>query len=100
MIARHWRALLRAERAHEYVLHLQEKTFPGLRKLPGFLGATILRREQSHGVEFVIITNWVSLQAIRAFSAGPDPEIAVVPPEAREMMLECDVRARHYHVVD
>jgi heme-degrading monooxygenase HmoA len=100
MIARHWRALARAERAQEYVLHLHEKTFPGLEKLPGFLGATLLRRDESQGVEFVVITRWASAEAIHAFSAGPDVEAAVVPAEARAMLLEYDPRARHYRVID
>ena len=100
MISRHWRALARTERAHEYVVHLQQKTIPSLHKLPGFLGATILRRDQSQGVEFVIVTNWMSAEAIRAFVDGPDLEAAVVPAEVREMMLEYDPHARHYRVID
>jgi len=100
MISRHWRALARPDRALEYQVHLQQKTFPGLRKLAGFLGATLLRRDQSQGVEFVVITHWLSVESIRAFSAGDDAEVAVVPPEVREMMLEYDLRARHYHVID
>jgi heme-degrading monooxygenase HmoA len=100
MISRHWRALARVERAHEYVVHLQQHTFPELRKLPGFLGATVLRRDQSQGVEFVVVTNWRSAEAIAAFSGGHDVEVAVVPPEVREMMLEYDLRARHYRVID
>jgi heme-degrading monooxygenase HmoA len=100
MISRHWRALARPERAHEYQVHLQQLTFPALRKLPGFLGATLLRRDQSQGVEFIVITHWLSVESIRAFSAGDDTEAAVVPPEVREMMLEYDLRARHYHVID
>ena len=100
MISRHWRALARSERAHEYVVHLQMKTFPELRKLPGFLGATLLRRDQPQGVEFIVITNWLSAESIRAFSVGHDVEVAVVPPEVREMMLEYDLRARHYRVID
>jgi heme-degrading monooxygenase HmoA len=99
VIARHWRALAHADRAHEYVAHLQQKTFPGLAGLPGFLGATILQREQASGVEFVVITRWASAEAIRTFSAGHDVEVAVVPPEVREMMLEYDLHARHYRVI-
>ena len=100
MIARHWRALVKTARAHEYVVHLQKQTFPQLHKLSGFIGATILRRDQSEGVEFVIITQWRSAEDIRAFAEGPDVEAAVVPAEAREMMLEYDSHARHYRVID
>ncbi len=100
MISRHWRALARVERAAEYVLHLQHETFPALNNLPGFLGATILRRDQSRGVEFLVITNWASAQAIRSFAIGPDEGLAVVPPVVREMMLEYELRARHYRVIE
>ena len=67
MITRHWRALARPERAHEYVVHLQKKTFPQLRKLPGFIDASILRRDQPRGVEFLVLTHWRSAEDIRAF---------------------------------
>jgi hypothetical protein len=49
-------------------------------------------------VEFLIITNWNSLDAIQAF-AGPDTEVAVVPPVVVGIMLEYDLRARHYEVL-
>jgi heme-degrading monooxygenase HmoA len=49
-------------------------------------------------VEFVVLTLWESLEAIVAF-AGRDAEVAVVPEEARRMMLEHDARARHYEEV-
>ena len=100
MISRHWRALARPERAHEYVVHLKQKTFPELRRLSGFIDATVLRRDQSEGVEFVVITNWTSAEAIHAFSPSHDVEIAVVPPEVRDMMLEYDLHARHYRVIE
>jgi len=98
MISRHWRALALPERADEYVTHLRNETFPAIKNLPGCLGATVHRREQPAGVEFIVITHWASLAAIHAFS-GADAEAAVVPPKVRDMMIEFDVRARHYHVL-
>jgi heme-degrading monooxygenase HmoA len=50
-------------------------------------------------VEVLVVTIWESLDSIRAF-AGNDIESAVVPPQARDMMIEYDRRARHYDVVD
>jgi heme-degrading monooxygenase HmoA len=61
--------------------------------------ASILKRELEHGVEFLIVTRWESLEAIRAF-AGPDAETAVVPENVQTMMLEYDRRVRHYWVVE
>jgi hypothetical protein len=51
-------------------------------------------------VEFVVVTNRVSAEAIRAFCEANDVETAVVPPEVREMMLEYELHARHYRVID
>ena len=98
MISRHWRGLARPEHAAAYVEHLQTMTFPALRKLAGFRGASILRREVGGAVEFLVITDWESLEAIRAF-AGVNVETAVVPPEVQAMLVEYDHSVRHYEVV-
>jgi heme-degrading monooxygenase HmoA len=98
MIARHWRALARRERAAEYIHHLRTETFPAIGKIDGFVDATIERRDLAAGVEFLIVTRWRSMDAIREF-AGVDPEIAVVPAKVQAMMLELDARVRHYEVV-
>jgi heme-degrading monooxygenase HmoA len=99
MIARHWRGLVKSERAADYVEHLQSQTLPELVQLAGFLDAKVLRRDLPQGVEFLVVTIWTSLDAIRAFT-GADVESAVVPPQARAMMIEYDHKARHYDVVD
>jgi heme-degrading monooxygenase HmoA len=99
MIARHWRGLAKRECADAYVEHLQSETFPQLVQLPGFHDASILRREVAHGVEFLVVTVWKSLDAIRSF-AGNDAESAVVPAKVQQMMIEYDRRARHYELVD
>jgi len=98
MIARHWRGVAKADRATDYIDHLRAETFPALEKLPGFVSASILRRAVPEGVEFLIVTEWQSLDAIRAF-AGDDIETAVVPQAVQGMMIEFDRVARHFHVV-
>ncbi len=97
MIARHWRGIARATAAAAYIEHLRVETFPALAQLPGFLSASILRRDVPLGVEFLIVTYWESLERISAF-AGPDLEAAVVPAVVQGMMVEFDTRARHYEV--
>jgi heme-degrading monooxygenase HmoA len=99
MISRQWRGLTRAGQASAYVRHLKEETFPALRRLSGFRGASILKRDVGEGVEFLIVTEWDSLDAIRAF-AGADVEVAVVPPAVQAMMIEFDRSARHYELVE
>jgi heme-degrading monooxygenase HmoA len=98
MIARHWRGVAYSREAAAYVEHLRMETFPRLARLAGFIDASVLRRDETEGVEFLVITNWLSLDAIVAF-AGSDPELAVVPERVRAMMIEYDRRARHYELV-
>src|SRR5215210_2521008 len=98
MISRQWRGLSKPECAGAYVEHLQGETFPAIRKIPGFLSASILRRRTHEGVEFLIVTEWASIEAIREF-AGVEPEMAVVPPKVQDMMVEYDHVVRHYEVV-
>lgn len=97
MIARVWRGLARADGADAYVRHLEERVFPELRTLAGHVRAEVLRRPVDDGVEFVVITWWVSLASIRAF-AGDDIERAVVEPEARALMIEFDPKVKHFEV--
>ena len=98
MISRQWRGLARSERAQDYIRHLRTETFPELRRIPGFVDASILSRTLATGVEFQIVTRWDSVDAIIKF-AGADPEVSVVPPEVVEMMIEYDPRAKHFEVV-
>jgi hypothetical protein len=50
-------------------------------------------------VEFLIVTRWTSLAAIRKF-AGDDVTTAVVPAEVQAMMIEYDRKVRHYEIID
>ena len=97
MISRNWRALARRGEAGNYIQHLLHETFPKLSDISGFRRASILKRELNAGTEFLIVTEWDSLEAIKAF-AGADPEVAVVPDKVQAMMLEFDARVRHYEV--
>jgi heme-degrading monooxygenase HmoA len=97
-ISRHWRGLCRADQAAAYVEHLRNETFPAVQAMPGFLESAILQRQLPQGVEFIVITVWASLDAIKAF-AGDKVESAVVPEKVKAMMVEFDPAARHYEML-
>ena len=99
MIARSWRGVTKVGAADDYIRHLQTKVLPELQRIPGHRGASVLRKDLGEGVEFVVLTYWDSMDAIRQF-AGDTPEVAVVPPEARALMREFDEAVRHYDVVE
>ncbi|MGZ3538207.1 MAG: antibiotic biosynthesis monooxygenase family protein, partial [Thermodesulfobacteriota bacterium] len=62
-----------------YIHHLRNETFPGLARIEGFIKASILKRPIGEGTEFLIVTTWQSIEAIRNF-AGESATTAVVPP--------------------
>ena len=97
MIDRHWKGIARKERANEYVAHLRNDTFKEIKKIKGFISASILKRDLSEGVEFLVITKWETLEVIRQF-AGDKIETAVVPKLVQDIMLKYDKNVRHYEV--
>jgi heme-degrading monooxygenase HmoA len=101
MISRIWRGWTRARDADAYEGLLKAEVFTGIaeRKISGFQGIDLLRREVEEGVEFVTIMWFDSLLAVRTF-AGEDYEQAVVPPKARQLLLRFDERSTHYEVRD
>lgn len=98
MISRQWRGLAKLDCAEDYINHLQNDTFPKLHLLAGFVDASILSRKLADGIEFIVVTRWRSLSAIEAF-AGRNPDIAVVPDNVKQMMVEYDLSVRHYTIV-
>ena len=98
MIARLWRGVARDRRnAEAYLQHLAARVLPDLEKIPGHRDARVLRREEGGRIEFLVLTFWDSMEAIRRF-AGDKPERAVVEPEARAVLAEFDDFVRHYEV--
>jgi heme-degrading monooxygenase HmoA len=98
MIQRHWKGLAKRGEVKNYIRHLETETFPLISAISGFVKASILQRSTGDGVEFLIVTVWESMEAIRKF-AGDDPEAAVVPGVVKGMMLSWEERVKHYEVV-
>ncbi|MCI0708984.1 MAG: antibiotic biosynthesis monooxygenase [Chloroflexi bacterium] len=97
MISRHWKGIAKPEEADNYIRHLRRDTFPQLSTIEGFINATILKRAVNEGVEFLIVTVWQSLDAIKQF-AGENPTVAVVPPNVQAMMIAFDSHVTHYDI--
>jgi heme-degrading monooxygenase HmoA len=98
VIARIWHGWTTPENADAYETLLRSEVLPGIRRIDGARGAYVLRDPVDGEVEFVTITLWESLDAVRAF-AGDDYEIAVVPLPARQLLSRFDERSRHYETV-
>jgi heme-degrading monooxygenase HmoA len=99
MIIRCWRGRARAESADAYQRHVATTVFPKLEQLNGYVHGRVLRRDIDDFVEFLVMTEWASSSAIRAF-AGDTPDHAVVEPEARTLLSDFDLRVEHFEVVE
>lgn len=97
MISRQWKGIARINEADRYIKHLKTDTFPTLKKIKGFQSVSILTVKRLNGVEFLIVTEWESIEAIKHF-AGDDIEVAVVPEIVQSMMIEYDKTCRHYEI--
>lgn len=97
-IVRIWRGRATPANAAAYARHVTERVFPSLSGIRGHRGAYLLRRETEGRVEFLAVTLWESMQAVREF-AGEQPDTAVVEPEARAVLAEYDDFARHFELI-
>ena len=98
MIARLWRGETRREDAETYLAYLHETGLAAYTATPGNRGVRVLRRLHADRAEFLLVTVWESLEAIRAF-AGPEVERAVYYPEDDAYLLAKEPTVAHYEVV-
>lgn len=99
MIIREWRGRTEPARADAYPHHFRTVVVHELQRVPGFLGAYLTQHGAGALVEFVVMTRWESMDAIRAF-AGTAPENAVVEPGAVAALSSYDSTVRHYEVIE
>jgi hypothetical protein len=99
MISQTWRGWTTLDNAAQYEELLRHSVFPGIlmRNIPGFEAIELGRRALGAEVEFLTIMWFQSWDAVEQF-AGPDWEIAVVPPAARTLLIRFDEKAQHYEV--
>ncbi len=99
MIIREWRGRAAKSNPDAYPYHFRSTVVSELRKLPGFLGARLCRRDLGGTIEFLVLTQWQSMDAIRAF-AGNDAGKAIVEPDGVAALAEFDDHVQHYETIE
>ncbi len=97
MIARIWHGRTRAEHADMYVDYLNETGVHDVRGVAGNLGVQVWRRVQGGEADFLFVSYWPSMDAVRGF-AGEDLERAVYYPRDSAYLLELELNVTHYEV--
>jgi heme-degrading monooxygenase HmoA len=97
VILRYWRGWTTPDNAEAYEKIVSAQVLPGIaaRRLDGYHGAYLLRRDLDQEVEFATVMIFDSLDHVRAF-AGDDYETAYVPPAARAVLARFDEKSAHY----
>jgi heme-degrading monooxygenase HmoA len=98
MIARIWRGRTIASYADEYLEYLKKTGLQDSRSTNGNQGVYILRRLKDDEAEFLFLSLWESMAAIKQF-AGEDYEKAKYYPQDQEFLLEMEPAVSHYEIL-
>ncbi len=98
MIMRRWAGVPRPGREAEYLAFLRDEVIQEMKALPGYEGIRVLRARDGSGGTVIVESYWSDMDAIRGF-AGDDPERAVVPSAAQELLESFDTYVGHYEVI-
>jgi heme-degrading monooxygenase HmoA len=98
MIARIWHGRTVASKADAYEKYLNDAGVEKMRKLSGNLGVELLRRNQGGTSDFLVISYWTSIDAVKSY-AGSDYAKARPLDRDREFLLDPEPEVVHYEVV-
>jgi heme-degrading monooxygenase HmoA len=97
MIARIWRGAVRQEDGDVYEQYIRETGVAEYKATAGNLGVTMMRRQVGDRTEFMLLSLWESLDAVKAF-AGEDYEKGVYYPEDDRYLVDRDEKSSHWEV--
>ncbi|MBD0280625.1 MAG: antibiotic biosynthesis monooxygenase [Thermoleophilaceae bacterium] len=97
MTARLWRGAVRRDDGDAYAEYIERTGVAGYRSTPGNRGVTMLRRDVDDRCEFLVLSLWDSIDAVKAF-AGEDYETAMFYPEDERFLIERDEKSSHWDV--
>jgi len=98
MIARQWVGETRESDADTYRKYLEETGMSEIRSTKGNKGVWLLRRLHDGKAEFVVLSLWNSLEAIKSF-AGSEYERARYYAEDQRFLLRLDPYVTHYEIL-
>jgi heme-degrading monooxygenase HmoA len=99
MFIREWRGRAKQGEAARYPDYFRREVIRQLRQTPGFQGGYLTRREVGDQVEFLVLTRWKSMDAIREFT-GAVADNAVIDPSAMATLVAYDHSVRHYEILE
>src|SRR5262249_15473701 len=93
-----WHGKTLASKADSYQKYLNDTGVAKMLKLPGNLGVEVLRRNQGGTADFVVISYWTSIDAVKTW-AGADYGKTRFLDRDREFLIDPEPEVVHYEVV-
>ncbi len=98
LIARTWHGVTSATDADRYERYVADTGMAESRRTPGNRGFLLFRREAGPETEFLTLSLWESMEAVRRF-AGDDPGRARFYPEDEAFLVRKDLHTDHFELV-
>jgi heme-degrading monooxygenase HmoA len=98
MIVRLWRGDTAPDKADSYLEYLRATGVADYQATAGNQGVMVLRNRMADRLEWITLSRWESMEAIRRF-AGNDVGRAVYYPEDHDYLLRFEPDVHHYDVV-
>jgi heme-degrading monooxygenase HmoA len=98
MIGRIWHGIAAREDADAYQTMLNSDVLPGIHRIKGYRGAYVMRRDVGDEVEFMTMTIFETLDAVKQF-AGEDYTKAVIQGPAQKLLKRADARSTHFEII-
>ncbi len=98
MIARIWKGVAERSKADVFLDYMMKTGVKDYRLKEGNRGVYVLRRNGKKRVEFLMISLWDSVNAIRKF-AGEEIERASYYPEDEKLLIRLEPKVKHFEVL-
>lgn len=99
MIARMWRGYTRWEDMDAYLRYLRKTGIAEYTATNGNRGCEVLCRREGDRAEFLLISHWDSLEAVKGF-AGDEIGKAVFYPDDDQFLIDRDLTVSHFEVLE
>ncbi len=96
-IARIWHGRTPLARADEYRQYLFDAGIKKIASLPGNRGVQLLMRKTESEAEFMVVSYWDSVDAIKGY-AGPTYENVHDLPRDSEFLIDKETKVRHFEI--
>ncbi|HLO16532.1 MAG TPA: hypothetical protein VK206_16995 [Anaerolineales bacterium] len=98
-IVRIWSGITLATNAEQYFDFLKKTFIPACQTAEGNKGLLIMKALQGELIHFLLVSFWVSEQALADFAASDGDEVVNPSPEEKRLLLAFESTARHYNVL-